>query len=301
MKRLAPTLKLVDGFSALAVLCLSANTELMALIWGSIQLTLALGSAAHDTLQNVVVMLEELSTTLPRYRASETLATLAAANESLEAALWDVYTEVVCFFARAIHFFRMKRHVVLRRSSWDDFSHEYRRVLQQIKHLSAIVENEVGHAQMRANGSRFAEALCLVESLKKDSAGAADDKNNKVNECCFLPVVGTPKFWSRDDALQAVEACLKPESPPRSLLSFTLFGMGGVGKSEIAVQYARKHLQHYNAIFWVRADTDLSLRQSCLDIARKLRLSGGDDQASGDAATTVTTVRSWLMETRGSP
>jgi hypothetical protein len=52
-------------------------------------------------------MLEELSLTLPRFRTYE--RTLPMSQE-LEDSLLAVYTEVICFYARAIHFFRGHKH-----------------------------------------------------------------------------------------------------------------------------------------------------------------------------------------------
>lgn len=52
-------------------------------------------------------MLEELSLTLPRFRMYE--RTLPH-NQELETSLLAVYTEVICFYARVIHFFRGHKH-----------------------------------------------------------------------------------------------------------------------------------------------------------------------------------------------
>ena len=36
---------------------------------------------------------------------------------------------------------------------------------------------------------------------------------------------------------------------------FALCGLGGLGKTEIALEFALQHKDDYDAIFWVRADT----------------------------------------------
>jgi len=55
---------------------------------------LRLSSSAQDSLLDVLDMLEELSLTLPRFKAYEKTLPLDGA---LETASLDVYTEVVCF------------------------------------------------------------------------------------------------------------------------------------------------------------------------------------------------------------
>lgn len=101
---LAPKMKFVDDFSAIIALCFGADATLTAMVWGSIRLILTPASSAGDTLQDVLDMLEELSLTLPRFRVYEDTLPM---NRQLESALADVYTEVICFYARTIHFFRV--------------------------------------------------------------------------------------------------------------------------------------------------------------------------------------------------
>lgn len=95
-------LKFVDDFSAVIAVCFGADAKLTAFVWGSIRLMLTLASSAGDSFKDVIDMLEELSLTLPRLRTYETNFEM---ERALEASLVDVYTEVICFYARCIHFF----------------------------------------------------------------------------------------------------------------------------------------------------------------------------------------------------
>ncbi len=52
-------------------------------------------------------MLDELSLSLPRFHSYEKTLPM---SKTLESALVDVYTEVLCFCARTINFFRKKQH-----------------------------------------------------------------------------------------------------------------------------------------------------------------------------------------------
>lgn len=66
-----------------------------------------LASAADNTLQEVSDMLEELSLTLPRLKLYEKSVSM---DSEMETSLLAVYQEVICFYARAIHFFRSHKH-----------------------------------------------------------------------------------------------------------------------------------------------------------------------------------------------
>jgi hypothetical protein len=52
-------------------------------------------------------MLEELSLTLPYLKHYERTVSM---DSEMEATLLTVYQEVICFYARAIHFFRSHNH-----------------------------------------------------------------------------------------------------------------------------------------------------------------------------------------------
>lgn len=68
---------------------------------------LQLASSADNTLQEVSDMLEELSMTLPRLKFYEKTVEM---DSEMESSLLAVYQEVICFYARAIHFFRSHKH-----------------------------------------------------------------------------------------------------------------------------------------------------------------------------------------------
>lgn len=52
-------------------------------------------------------MLDELSLTLPRLKSYEKTVPM---GPDLESSLLEIYTEVICFYARTIHFFKSHKH-----------------------------------------------------------------------------------------------------------------------------------------------------------------------------------------------
>jgi tetratricopeptide (TPR) repeat protein len=68
-------------------------------------------------------------------------------------------------------------------------------------------------------------------------------------------------------------------------------GLGGIGKTQTAVAYAYRHREDYQAVFWVRAATELDLRTGFVEIARVLNLPEKDAQ---DQDETVRAVKRWL-------
>ncbi|KAF2791049.1 TPR-like protein [Melanomma pulvis-pyrius CBS 109.77] len=287
LQRLGPTLKFVDDFSAVIAVCFGADSKLTAFVWGSIRLMLALASSAGDTLKDVLDMLEELSLTLPRFRVYETTLEM---DRGLEAALVDVYTEVICFYARCIHFFRLHPHVFLRRDAWKDFSDDFARTLRRIRRLSATVESEADFTRMKRDRGKYDEVLGLMEQLKETRI-----KDAETSRHFHVPTTLSPRFWGREDGLNAIEIALSPEQKSHQLRTFALHGMGGVGKTQIALQYANRHRQLYRNIFWVTADNVINMGQSFREIAKLLGLSQ-TEQEMQDTNGCMVKVKNWLTE-----
>ena len=52
--------------------------------------------------------------------------------------------------------------------------------------------------------------------------------------------------------------------------SCLIHGIGGVGKSQLAAEFARKHQENFSAIFWIASSTKESLKRSIAALAPKL-------------------------------
>jgi hypothetical protein len=289
LQRLGPTLKFVDDFSAVIAVCFGADAKLTAFVWGSIRLMLTLASSAGDTLKDVIDMLEELSLTLPRLRAYERGLEM---DRVLEAALVDVYTEVICFYARCIHFFRSYPPVLLRRAAWEDFRDDFARTLRRIRRLSAMVESEVDFARMKHDSLKYSEVLGLLEKIKETKL---QDDESESKGCQHIPATLSPRFWGREDALKAIHEVLSPDIRSHQLKTFALYGMGGVGKTQIALQYANRHRDLYKNILWVAADNVIKMGQNFRDIAKLLELSRFEQEIQ-DTQGCMLKVKNWLNE-----
>ncbi|KAL7269771.1 hypothetical protein RUND412_007547 [Rhizina undulata] len=77
-----------------------------------------------------------------------------------------------------------------------------------------------------------------------------------------LPFAKNPNFCGRRDILDRMHGILAPDPNIRgsssSRKTVVLHGMGGIGKSQIALEYACRFSDEYTSIFWIDAD-DISL------------------------------------------
>ncbi|ORX98178.1 hypothetical protein BCR34DRAFT_607010 [Clohesyomyces aquaticus] len=288
MQRLGPTLKFVDDFSAVIAVCFGADAKLTAFVWGSIRVMLSLAASAGDTLKDVLEMLEDLSLKLPRFKTYENDLPM---DRELEKALVDVYTEVICFYARCIHFFRDHPHVMLRRDAWKEFRNDFERTGRRIRHLSATVEREAESARMKHDRGKYDEVLDLMENLK-----ATKIKGDEDSKYYHVPSEVSPRFWGREDALKVIEEALKPTENTYLPKTFALHGMGGVGKTQIALQYALRNRASYKAVLWVSADNVINMGQSFREIAKLLGLAVTEEEMQ-DTVGATRKVKNWLSDT----
>jgi len=73
-----------------------------------------------------------------------------------------------------------------------------------------------------------------------------------------IPVTVPRHFLGRDDALTAIDAALKRGDGRAAVTA--LHGLRGVGKTALAAAYAERHQQDYRATWWIRAETDTTMR-----------------------------------------
>ena len=104
-----------------------------------------------------------------------------------------------------------------------------------------------------------------------------------------------PNFVGREELLRELRGRLSRHgrSP---VLPVTLQGLGGVGKTQLAAEYARRFQADYELIWWIPSDDELSVRRSFASLARRLALADSED-----VTHTVNTVLEELRVGRPTP
>ena len=101
-------------------------------------------------------------------------------------------------------------------------------------------------------------------------------------------------FTGRDDELGALYRALRGGSPTAAIQVIT--GLGGIGKSRLAVEYAFRYGTAYELVWWIRAEDPATLRSDYVELAEALGLpSGQDDQAVAALRQELRRRRDWLL------
>ncbi|KAF2232579.1 tetratricopeptide repeat domain-containing protein [Viridothelium virens] len=97
---------------------------------------------------------------------------------------------------------------------------------------------------------------------------------------CFMmeTLVPNKEFFGRESVLSQLDELLLPSedatfSSERSKRKHVvLYGMGGLGKTSVAVEFAFSRKERFDAVFWIHADEPAKLEQDFSQIAVKLGL-----------------------------
>ncbi|KAM7183026.1 hypothetical protein V8F33_013854 [Rhypophila sp. PSN 637] len=117
---------------------------------------------------------------------------------------------------------------------------------------------------------------------------------------CFMvdTFVRNKDFYGRQDVLTRLDACLLPSkdllvsSQPDRIRVALLCGMGGLGKTETAIEYVYSRRVEFDAIFWVRAEDSSKLEEDIAKIA--VRLGINDATAPNERAINKSIAIEWL-------
>ncbi|MFK0042917.1 FxSxx-COOH system tetratricopeptide repeat protein [Streptomyces sp. NPDC090741] len=82
-----------------------------------------------------------------------------------------------------------------------------------------------------------------------------------------------PRFTGRNDVIGRLRAALADAPPGASTV--TLLGLSGVGKTQVATEYAYRFASEYDVVWWVPAEDRPTLRERLADLAPAMGLSRG--------------------------
>jgi AAA+ ATPase superfamily predicted ATPase len=74
-------------------------------------------------------------------------------------------------------------------------------------------------------------------------------------------------FVAREDELREIHKALSGDGSRHTVV---LYGLGGIGKTQLAITYAKRHKDNYSAIFWLNIKDEDSLKQSFANVAKQI-------------------------------
>jgi hypothetical protein len=104
-------------------------------------------------------------------------------------------------------------------------------------------------------------------------------------------------FVAREDELSKIHKTLKGDGSRRAVV---LHGLGGIGKTQLSIAYAKRHKDDYTAIFWLNIKDEDSLKQSFAKLAKQISraypsaIPVSNLETNQNLDEVVESVKSWL-------
>lgn len=111
---------------------------------------------------------------------------------------------------------------------------------------------------------------------------AAPPSRQAAPQRATVPVVwgsvppNNPNFTGREELLTQVHQQLLT-GDTSAVLPHTLHGMGGVGKSQIAIEYVYRHASEYDVIWWIPSEQPTMILTALTELAHRLGLNVGTE------------------------
>ena len=167
------------------------------------------------------------------------------------------------------------------------FAHQYHRKISredELHHNEALLDIARG---VRTAMEELNARHSLNSTLSTSTAGS--DKINPTTSIWNVPYHRNPFFTGRERVLKALHNAFNAREimTPAQAIS----GLGGLGKTQTAVEYAYRYRDHYRAVLWAKADSHEVLASDFVTIASLLKLPEKDAQ---DQSLAINAVKDWL-------
>ncbi|WP_085983492.1 FxSxx-COOH system tetratricopeptide repeat protein [Saccharothrix espanaensis] len=150
------------------------------------------------------------------------------------------------------------------------------------------LRSDVDHTSVAAqsDGPSRTRVRTKTEDVTGNAGGvevtsAVDREKGVRGKGLTAPVFGgvpprNPNFTGRADLLQELERRLV-RGATAAVLPEALHGMGGVGKSQLAIEYAYRNRTKFDLIWWIPAERSVKIVNSLVELGERLELNVGTE------------------------
>ncbi|TAQ90762.1 hypothetical protein B7494_g955, partial [Chlorociboria aeruginascens] len=180
---------------------------------------------------------------------------------------------------------------VAERMSWAECRETFR---QEDKAYSLLGIFDVNMPLIYSEGKEKAMQR-LREEIEKASKGY---KREDFSVTFSLSDVSDVEYFvAREDELSNIHKILKGDGSRRAVV---LHGLGGIGKTQLSLAYAKRHKDDYSAIFWLNIKDEDSVKQSFTQLAKQISrehpstIPASNQEMKQNLDEMVESVKAWL-------
>src|SRR5438876_3938193 len=111
----------------------------------------------------------------------------------------------------------------------------------------------------------------LIPSGSASASSAAPPSAARPSHAWSVPYARNIHFTGRDEELNDLHRSLSSDQPSRRVQ--VICGLGGVGKTQLALEYAYRNKDAYNVVWWINADEPATLALGYAKLATQLGMN----------------------------
>jgi tetratricopeptide (TPR) repeat protein len=160
----------------------------------------------------------------------------------------------------------------------------------EVTDSSTYLKSAVNDYGMALSVFQTGTVIKVYELLKSRDA---NEKTKEFEVKFIVPYQRNPHFVGRGKLLENLKTSLYSQTTKKFNHRIALYGMGGIGKTQCALEYIYSNQSQYERIYWITAADQASLLSGYQVIASSARLPGLQDASPIEIATSVL---AWLRQ-----
>ena len=284
-EQLSKIYKAVQGFKELGSAIAGLEPVHAGLPWAGVCFIVQIISGDPEQYDAMVAGVEEISIMISRYKHIDYIDQSredVSLRDDFRHRLVTLYKQILKFQVSAACYYQRGTTSRFFRSipKLDDPSQilsDIRRSDSACKDLGYVFDTKDERLRQRETLTILKDSKDMLDTLLQETGQKSRPEDQMRSSHVPFPFDKDPKFTGRLDIIENLAKAFQTHRGSHRRMA--LVGWAGVGKSQIAIEYAHRAREHVSTlqIFWVRgARHDVFLR-SCRDICRKMRLPDCDD------------------------
>ncbi|KAI1278576.1 tetratricopeptide repeat domain-containing protein [Xylaria sp. FL0933] len=162
---------------------------------------------------------------------------------------------------------------------------------------SESIERKTPDAFGTGLSHRYKPQSSLISTM--NSKRLLENRNPRL-PCFSVQKPPNPNFVGRSDLFSQIDdALLTPRpgtGPAQPARTFALCGMGGIGKTDTAIEYAHSRRENFAAVFWVDSGSTSQITSAFAQIAMQLEIVDSNEEQDLELCVRIATT--WLSNPR---
>ncbi len=157
--------------------------------------------------------------------------------------------------------------------------------------LQCLPDNGMAVTRWDNRDEAFVNIIAGLRKAIKTLSSISPDNSEASSSHWNVPYRRNHFFTGREEFLLHLRKMLTSEQKAALTQPQAISGLGGIGKTQLAVEYAYRYRDNYQGVFWIEAETREEIVLGFVAIANLLHLP---EKGNPDQRLIITAIKRWL-------